>query len=323
MESAEIDADDQVVVTTRVDSPSFFASLIGYDEDSARAVASAGCFPPASTTNLLPIAWACQPPVGGSVDECTIHGIPWDIFDGELLPRFGSQMGEDGSMILNEGDGSTYQSYVNPPGNNIPYLVMSDSTFDTAQCLPPEGSGTLICDFNGDGILDLTGGGDRGWLALEDPGASSLTDLILYGLSDPISVPQWFTNQPGAASSVFIAAKGVIEGNVSLVPVFNAFCLSATPDTVPEVCTEYVPGDLVSTAVDTGNSPYFRVPGFVPFVVTCVSSRPNEDCPVKSYAGLDPNVSTFEGYFVDGYVAGGELDPGGFDLGVYIISLTR
>jgi len=321
VESVDVDADGQVVVQTRVESPSFFASVLGYDTDMARAEAAAGCFPPASSTNLLPIAWACQPPVGGSVEECIIHSIPWDIFDGQIMPNYGSQLAEGGSLILDEGNGSNYQSYADGTGWKIPYLVMNDATFDTAQCAPPIGGGTLVCDFNNDGVLDLTGGGDRGWLAMGGGGASTLFDLILNGFSDPITVPQWLPNQPGADNSVFIKVKGRIEGNVSLVPVFNAFCPSATTASVPTDCTEYQAGDLVMSA--SGYSPFFRIPGFVPFVVTCISSRPNEKCPVKSYTGLDPNVSTFEGYFVDGYIAGDEIDPGGFDLGVYIVTLTR
>jgi hypothetical protein len=58
-------------------------------------------------------------------------------------------------------------------------------------------------------------------------------------------------------------------------------------------------------------------------VVTCISSKSNEKCPAKTYAGLKPNVSTIEGYFVSGVVAGTGIDPDGFDLGVYIISLAR
>jgi len=30
-----------------------------------------------------------------------------------------------------------------------------------------------------------------------------------------------------------------------------------------------------------------------------------------------------EGYFLSGYYVGGEIDPNGFDLGVYVISLTK
>lgn len=323
VESVTIDVNGQVVVRTRVESPSFLASIFGSQKDMARAEAAAGCFIPGSLKNLLPISWACQPPAGGSTGDCTIHSIPWDLFNGQLWPRYRAQLGQGGSLLLDEGDGVTWQSYVDglPLGRTIPYLVMNDSTFDTTQCAPPVGGGTLVCDFNGDGVLDLTGGGDRGWLALSGGGASTLSNLIVNGDPNPISVPQWFPNQPGADSSVFIKAKANIEGKMVLVPVFNAYCPSATTASVPTACAEYQSGDLV--APGSGYSPYFRVAGFVPFFVTCISSKPNEQCPVKSYVGLRPNVATIEGYFIDGYVAGDQIDPNGFNLGVYIISLTR
>lgn len=322
-ESVTVDANGQVVVTTRVDTPSFLASIFGSNNDVARAQAAAGCFIPRAVKNLLPISWSCQPPNGGSTDACTIHSIPWSIFNEQLWPRFKVPLGPGGNMILDEGDGVNYQTYADgvPVTGKIPYLVMSDTTFDTAQCAPPAGGGTLICDFNGDGILDLTGGGDRGWLALGGGGASNLTNLVVNGYAYPIDVPQWFPNQPGADSSVFLNAKAKIEGNLVLVPVFNAYCPSATTSSVPTDCSQYQAGDLIASG--SGYSPYFRVAGFVPFFVTCISSKPNEQCPVKSYVGLQPNVATIEGYFINGYVAGDQIDPNGFDLGVYIISLTK
>jgi hypothetical protein len=70
------------------------------------------------------------------------------------------------------------------------------------------------------------------------------------------------------------------------------------------------------------------VPGLAPFVITCVSKSKDDHCPAKSFAGLQAdkkfeNDKTIEGYFVSGYLIGTEINPGGPDLGVYIISLTR
>jgi len=54
---------------------------------------------------------------------------------------------------------------------------------------------------------------------------------------------------------------------------------------------------------------------------------PGARCPGKTYAGLVgpslANISTIEGYFVDGLPVSDEIDPGGFDLGIYVLSLTR
>jgi Flp pilus assembly protein TadG len=320
VESADIDADGQVVVQTRVESPSFFASVLGYDTDMARAEAAAGCFKPSSTANLLPVAWTCRPPVGGSIEVCSIHSIPWEVFQ-ELLVHV--QFGNGASVVLDPGDGVDYQTYYDgQPGNQkMAYLVM-DKTVDTAtDCAPPFGTGTIICDLNGDGILDVTGNNERGWLALDGTGAKDLVDLILNGYPDPLTLPQWFPGKSGAATDVFIRAHQ-IQGHLVLVPVFNGICPSTTETQIPTTCAaDYQAGDLIRSA--SGSKDWYRVAGFAPFVVTCVSKGASEHCPAKTYSKVKNSISTIEGYFVSGYVGGTEICPECFDLGVYIISLTR
>jgi hypothetical protein len=207
------------------------------------------------------------------------------------------------------------------------YLVMDSSSFSYAtSCLPPIGTGTINCDFNGDGIPDVDGGANRGWLLLDGTGASDLVNLMLYGYPNPITFPQWFPGKNGVSNNVFIQSHNII-GRISLIPVFNAACTDTTAANLPTTCpTVYEAGDLIKAG--TGNGNYYRVPGFAPFVVTCVSKGTSEHCPAKSYAfaGVPPsqwnNISTIEGYFLDGYVAGTDISPAGFDLGTYILSLT-
>jgi len=320
LESVEIDADDQVVVQTRVESPSFFASVIGYPMDMARAEAAAGCFKPSSTANLLPIAWTCRPPVGGSTGVCSIHSIPWGVFE-DLLAHV--QFGNGASVVLDPGDGVNWGTYQDDQSGSskMAYLVM-DKTVDTAtDCAPPFGTGTFICDLDGDGTLDVTGNNERGWLSLDGTGASDLVDLMLHGFPDPIVLPQWFPGHSGAANDVFIKAHD-IQGHLVLIPVFNGICPSTTDTQIPTTCAaDYEAGDLIRSA--SGSKDWFRVAGFAPFVVTCVSKGASEDCPAKTFANVKKNISTIEGYFVSGYVGGTGICPGCFDLGVYIISLTR
>ncbi len=321
-----------VGVRTTVATASFFARMLGYQNNTVVAEASAGCFIPAAAKNLLPISWACQPPVGGSLGNCSIHSIPGRLFTEQLYPTYENQIGENNNpndVLFDEGDGVNSGTYVDDvDGINgdgkMAYLIMDSSGPTTAACLPPIGSGTIVCDFNGDGIEDLSGGGDRGWLALDGTGARSLTDLILGGYTSPVSVPQWFPRQPGAAASVFLNAKGNLEGKVVMAPVYNAYCLNTTAATLRADCNDD-PADLI--AAGSGSATYYRVVSFAPFVVTCISSKPAEKCPAKTYAGLTTGplraILTIEGYFVSGYSTGTGIDPGGFDLGVYVISLSK
>lgn len=319
-----------VTVQTSLETDSFFASVLGYDANSVRASATAKCFNPRGSENLLPISWACQPPTGGTPGTtCVIQMIPWKLFRDQILPSYGNGLHEGGSLILDQGDGVTKESYVDgsPVNGKIPYMIMDSSTQTTDICAPPFGSGTVNCDWNNDGIPELSGGGDRGWLALDGNGARDLIDILINGYSTPIDLPQWFPIKPGADASVFIQAKGQIEDEPALVPVYNAYCLSVTSTTLPSLCTTqgYQSTDLV--AQGSGSSIFYRVAGFAPFVVTCISSKPNEYCPVKTFAGFTTgslrNILTIEGYFVSGYTAGTQIGPPGLDLGVYIISLIK
>jgi hypothetical protein len=323
MESAEIDADGQVIVTTRVDSPSFFAALLGDDTDSARAVASAGCFPPGSPTNMLPIAWTCRPPVGGSTEDCKIKTIPIDVFT-VLLSYFDFE-GADGGL-LDEGDEANHGTYTDGTGGKLTYLVMDSDSFDASvDCVELNPGGSINCDFDGDGILDIEGGANRGWLLLDGTGASDLVDIMLNGFPGEIELPQWMAGKDGVSNSVFIAAHQ-IKFNIATVPVFNAICEDTTTAGLPSACpTEYQTGDLISGP--SGSNTFYRIVGVAPFVVTCVSKGVSEPCPGKTFAGLTGpslgNISTIEGYFVDGLPVSDDIDTGGFDLGIYVITLTR
>jgi len=316
-----------VTVITRIETSSFFAQLIGFENNTARAEASASCFPPGTVGDVLPIAWTCRPPVGGSTSECVIHGIPWDVFNDLYTtvsppsPWFNFGPGTNPSMLLTEGDGVNYTTYTDASGGYLTYVLMDSSTFDPfVDCQELNPYGSIHCDFNDDGILDVEGGANRGWLLLDGTGASDLSNIIRYGYPNPLTLPQWFPGKNGVSASVFDTVSD-IRYKIALVPVFNAMCSDTTGSALPTDCPEYVTGDLVK--VGSGSQTYYRVPSFAAFVVTCVSKTSAQKCPGKKYSNIDHNISTIEGYFINGYSAGSAIDPGGFDLGVYIISLTK
>ena len=330
VEDLTIDASDySVSVTTRLEMPSFFASTMGYATNAVRATASAKCFPPGATEGVLPIAWTCQPPVGGSTDTCVIHSIPWDVFQDLFVtvdppsPWFNFGPGTSSSLLLTEGDGVNHGTYTDAVGGIMTYLLMDSSTFNSSlHCveLNPVG-GTINCDFNNDGILEVEGGANRGWLLLDGTGASDLSNIIRYGYPSELLLPQWFPGKNGVSNSVFDTAND-IKFYPSLVPVFNGVCTGVTAANIPTNCPDYVAGDLIRAG--SGNLTYYRVPSVAAFVITCVSKNPSMKCPGKALAGVDHNVSTIEGYFVSGYTGRStSIDPNGFYLGVYIVSLTE
>jgi hypothetical protein len=309
-----------VTVVTRITSAPFFAQVIGQESNTVTAQASAGCFNPATVRNVLPIAWTCRPAVGGSVDAgCVLKSIPWDVF--KILLTVVNFNG----MILDDGDGETAASYMTGGAGEgkLIYMVMDSDSFNPlVDCEELNASGSINCDFNDDGILDVEGGADRGWLLLDGgTGASDLVDVMLNGFPSPITVPHWFPGKSGVANSVFINAHQ-LRFKPAVIPIFNAVCPNTTRTSLPTACpAEYRSGDQISGT--SGSSTYYRVAGFAPFVVTCVSKGASEPCPGKALSKVKNNMSTIEGYFISGYSVGEGINPGGFDLGLYIISLTK
>ena len=113
-----------VEVHTTVQTPSFFAKVLGQQNDTAHATASASCFPPATLGGILPVTWTCGLLAGEPISKCTIKSIPWSLFNGDIRFHYGPALGQDGSLILDEGDGTNYQTYADGSGAQlvtIPY----------------------------------------------------------------------------------------------------------------------------------------------------------------------------------------------------------
>jgi hypothetical protein len=304
-----------VTVKVMLETSSFFTRVLGYENTTIRAEASAGCFSPETAENVLPVAWTCQPPVSGGLpqNDCTIHyKIPQEVFENDLLPR----LKIDPNLLLDEDtekDG-LWLHYTNGVGNKIAYIVMDSDKFDEKTCKPPIGTGIIKCDFDGDGVRDISAGGDRGWLYLtNDNGAKGISNVIDGTVKTNIKLPQWFVGKPGGTTSEYKAIYDIKYKTV-LIPIVNAVCPN-TPTTCP---TEYKTGDGVH---DSKGKPQYRVDSFAAFVITC-ESKNTDSCPARNFAGLGKkDKDSIEGYFIDGYLAGTQIDTGGSDLGVYVISL--
>ena len=67
------------------------------------------------------------------------------------------------------------------------YVIMDTNKEDedlAKVCAPPIGTGTMNCDFDGDGVSDIIGGGDRSWLYL-DYDINNIKKIILGQIEVP------------------------------------------------------------------------------------------------------------------------------------------
>ena len=310
-------SDDQVEVVVSITMPTFFARVFGLQQDMVVATASADCLIPGGLKgDVAPIAWTCRPPVGGEVGDCNVERIPFDIF--EDIEKSGFNFDQ---FILDVGDGSTAFSYQTDldgtagEGKAL-YIVMDTDKFNENTDCQMYG-GPIDCDFNNDGIIDLAGGGDRGWLYLEG-NASKLKEIMKGGTVGEVYTDRWYPGKPGADDVVVTMAKNYRVGDVIFIPVFDKLCktnnffkdcdYNSPPDTVWEWKGEYT---------------YYRITEFAAFVITCVYDNALDSCPGRTHAGLGKkDANTLEGYFLEGVVTGG-MPGNGDDVGVYIVSLVE
>jgi len=314
--SASADLDTrQVVVTATMQLNTFFAHFIGRDEVPIQAVAGAGCFNPTSGESVLPVAWACRPPIPGmsSSEDCQEQRVTLDelhdILDNPKPP------------------GEIYEEL---------YIVMDSASVPNdllSPCSPPP-VGWLDCDLDNDGDDDLLAGGGRSWLDLNGGGGGSneLRDWIENGFNGTINAHSWMGDEPGVANNVFQAAAGKV-GEFVLVPVFNEICNSNhNPETA---CSSQWHAGYDHVIDNSGGNYYYHVMGFAIFYITCVDSPgvPGPECPGhqvardmnSSYLHGRGSFKSIEGYFIEGFVpgVGGGAGGGGIDTGAYTLFLTR
>jgi Flp pilus assembly protein TadG len=333
-------AKGSVTVHTTVQTTSFLANVLGFQNDTVTADAAAGCFLPDTGKNLLPIAWTCQPPVGPpDTSKCEINSIPWKAFNPLLPPSpTAFKFSGPGSDILDAGlspDDLTPGDYRDGIGSKMAYLVMNTDEFVAADvCRELNPTGILQCDLSTppDGTIDVDGGANRGWLTINtstNGGAAGLKTLIQYGYSDPLTLPQWFPGSNGAEVSVFHTVNTYATYHLAFVPVFNAMC-DGDPSTTA-LCASVYNSEPINNR--NGTATYYRVASFAPFVVTCVDdggggpSCPARELLVSHLTGSTrahwQSFKSIEGYFVSGFAVSSAIDPDSFDLGVYVISLMK
>lgn len=312
-----------VTVEVEITLPTFFAKVLGIKEENVQATATADCLIPGGVQgNLAPIAWSCSPPLGGTVYDCNTEKIPYDIWQ-ELTsnPAYGFNYSTN---ALDVGDGNSPISYVSDLGGNTEgkaiYVVMDTNSFDENRCIL--NGGTVDCDMDNDGQIDLISNGNRGWLHIE--GNPSYTDDVMENGTDRL-VPKniWLRGEPGTMNNVMISAETRV-GDIVLIPVYDKVCVANNPNNFTNTC-DYDPTIDDISDVTTGQNYYYHVIDYYAFAITCVyrNGAHGFSCPGRDYAGLRQNDGdSIEGYFIDGFIADG-IAGDGHDLGVYILSLTN
>jgi hypothetical protein len=175
----------------------------------------------------------------------------------------------------------------------------------------------IVCDLNGDGRNDIEGGGNRGWLDLTNGGGgtSDLRDWIKNGLDFPITPHTWRSGEPGTTTPVYEDVKTYRQGEVVLIPVFNAYCDDTDP-LLNSACmaaahaSPWDPEPATGDIDDKGSKPKFHIITFEPFYISCVHTKKKDDCPGFKWAQdlnntmgtvIRDNTPSIEGFFITNY----------------------
>ena len=337
-----------ISVNTTVTNDSFFAKIFNEDSLDAGAEAIAGCFSPGGNY-LLPIAWSCRPTLAGAPPfdlgaDCELMTLDWDDLLKPLveleIPKI--QIPNNTGDYEMDGD-SIVEVITRVPPKQI-YLIMDKiAAGQEIYCKEdlavgdPNYAVAITCDLDGDGKNDIEGGGNRGWLDLNNGGggASDMRDWIINGLDFPLATHTWLSGQTGTVTNVYEAIRDYRQGEVVLIPVFNAICDDSDP-IANEACmtiahTPPFPPLPESGDIDNaGQAPKFHVIAFDPFYISCVHIHSSDYCPGFSLAqsvnpGLIPNnTPSVEGYLLSNVTL--ELDLENHcdvNLGNCLVSLVK
>jgi hypothetical protein len=348
----------KISVTAHITYDTFLASLLGQNEMTVSATASAGCYTPCGGDGMLPVAWACSPPeVGGEEEEegdgeSTGSGYNCAVQFGDLDDPVNSP-----KYIIMNSASNTEDWYCRDPGTG--------ACIDPYTDLPRDPDDCINCDFDGDGVNDVLGTSTRGWLDLNGGGggANEQKDWIYNGYHDPnfpIKQYLWVSGESGTQGSVFAEVAKIVEEkrHIVVLPIFDKIC-DGNPQIQSGCEWDSNTDDIYYANPSNPNQKawYYRLADFSYFVITCVSEGHNKNthldgsskntmCPVKDQAQKDnpdmtksqcqtdpnadncpsripDNLETIEGYFIKGYVPGMEgacEGPGG---GVYTIYLDN
>jgi hypothetical protein len=291
-DSATVDIGTKsITVTATIPHETFFARIFGANLISPSATASAGCYSPCVGTGVLPVAWACHPPIEG--------------------------LTEPGCEILYGNPGPTY------------VIMDSNKAIEDYYC-QSEG-GTLDCDIDNDNVDDYMIGGGRSWLDLDgDAGGHTIKkDWITDGFDGDIFKHLWLPASDGTATDIYKAAQErMITNPYVVLPVFDEYTVRARPDDPNGgyYSLWHAGLDQIRPYNNDSSADYYHIISFSVLKITCVSKNSGQYCDGKHFlmesTGLAANTKTIEGYFVEEYIPGlsGKCD---YDAGAYTIYLNH
>lgn len=297
-----------ITVPTHITYDSFFGGVLGIDQVTVRASASAGCFAPSSGTGVLPVAWSCGPPaleLPTMAPECTLET----------------------TVVEPEPDMCSYE-------DGDPIYIITDSRTVTEDVLCQSAGGWVNCDINGDGTDDvhLLSGGMRSWLDLTGEGSTPIyRSWIRDGFPDTVRRHTWAPGDTGVVADLYGTIHDYRLHDITIVPIFDIFCSQG--DRVSCINAHRHPEDVVEPDGTTISNDYFHIIDFALFYVKCVEAQSHScgEGTLTNYLKglpnnerLSPSIKTVEGCFVEGYVPGldGRGDPN-TSFGAYIPYLIR
>ena len=329
-----------VIVTTTIPYSTTFAHFFGFDEVTAQATAEAGCFSPTIADGVLPVAWACRPPVTGwpsNSTRCQQQWITWVQLQAYMALPTPHVCDPGGVEVCPEL-----------------YIVMDSYSYDNdLWCMQDTPPGVLDCDLDGDGEIDWLTRGGRSWLDLDgkndadhdcsvttSEGLPELREWIRDGYDCDLSQHTWVPEDTGNQRDLYEETETRRQTNpLVLIPVFDDYCPDGDPrnaSTWPDCQNKWhgntvihQPDSIDDIHLDTAQQPqYFHIETFALFYITCVRLNNGDYCVgaerLETLNGNEPSLKSVEGYFITGTVPGlgGRGDPN-VDTGVYTFYLTR
>lgn len=141
-------------------------------------------------------------------------------------------------------------------------------------------------------IVPLCQNGPGGVGYLDMGCGGNLEDEIQTPCNGPFDIPTWLLGSTGNVNSVQ-SAFNAYEGELLLIPMFDATCRDVPSSGLPADCTD--PGN--------GSNLYYHIPRFAQFLLdeAYIQGDNNAECnsaPGTPYIGANGGTSCFKGWFV-------------------------
>ena len=332
-------------MTASVENTSFFAKIFGESTLEANADATAGCYG-VQGSSPLPLAWYCKAqPIGGGgpfdpTFGCQMQTVSWNLLGPLVDPQWQPASERTTSIAMSDYDGNVKTYYKSGTSvvdsNDIPpeqlYIIIDDDKLCTEE---GNKNGSIPCDLDGDGKMDIITGGNRGWLYL-----TASTNNIDNWLGNPapsltVKTHTWLSAKSGNMASMYLKMLDYnYEGRVVLIPVYNYIC-DGDPRTNSQCVTaaHAFPWPSLPAGGDNFSEIRFKklnyhIVTYAPFYISCIAKQGHSECPGFEYArevsnGQFRSNVGLEGFFLTDVDVSADPSVGcDVNLGNCVISLS-